>query len=310
MRITYFISSSFPYDTVIYPGVGPRFAAALGLPSEPIGAIGQANCDAGIIDGRLTAEDLQQLDAFLAGWSPGKFPIFFRISDPLMPTYQGEADRYIMRQKDVPGVHYVSLYDPAGPLLEFTRSLARSKVVRLPFPYDAGRKVERDFASRRRRILLSGARSRDLYPLRHAMHRRRRWNPLVRLAVSELRHPGYPESAQRLRHNLLHERYVEHAAGFTHFFLGPSRFRVELMKFVECAYAGCVPIGVPANSLKEHVRHCFWNTSGKTRELWKALRVDRQEMFEMASEYRRTMQRLRDPAKLLTELEAQLRDLL
>ncbi len=72
-------------------------------------------------------------------------------------------------QKDLPGVHYFSIYDPEGPLLDFVRSLKRSRVVRLPYPYDASKQIDRDFALRKRRILLSGAQSRKLYPLRYSL---------------------------------------------------------------------------------------------------------------------------------------------
>jgi hypothetical protein len=310
MRIVYFISSSFRYETVIYSGVGPRFARSFGWPIEPIRSLLDATCDAGVIDGRLTAEDFEQIDAFLAASPKRAFPIFFRLSDPEMPTYNHEQDRYVFRKQDLPGVHYVSIYDPAGPLLDFVGSLKRSRVVRLPYPYDGSKQIERDFVRRRRRVFLSGAQARELYPLRHGLRRKRRWNPLARLAVSELRHPGYPDIAQPLRHGLVHERYLEHAAGFTHFFLCPSRYRVELMKYVECGYAGCVPIGEPPNSLQDHVRHCFLSYSGRTRELLKAIAADRQEMTERAAEYRRIMRVLRDPSQLNAALEEQIRAIL
>jgi hypothetical protein len=310
MRIVYFISSNFRYETVIYSGIGPRFARSFGWPIEPISSIRDVTCDAGLIDGRLTEEDFGQIDAFLAASPQRAFPIFFRLSDPEMPICNHEEDRYVLRKKDLPGVHYVSIYDPEGPVLDFVRSLKRSRVVRLPYPYDVSKQIDRDFARRQRRVFLSGAQSRELYPLRHGLRRKRRWNPLARLAVSELPHPGYPDIGERQRHGFVHERYIDHAAGFTHFFLCPSRYRVELMKYVECGQAGCVPIGEPPNSLKEHVRHCFLSYSGRTMELLKAIAAGRREMAEMAAEYRRIMRALRDPARLNASLEDQIRAIL
>jgi hypothetical protein len=306
MRIVYFISPKFRHETVLYSGVGPRFAQSFGWPIEPISSILDVTCDAGLIDDRLTEEDFGQIDAFLAGSSKRTFPILFRLSDPEMPTYEGAGVKYILRQKDLPGVHYFSIYDPEGPLLDFVRSLRCSRVVRLPYPYDASKQIDRDFALRKRRILLSGAQGRKLYPLRHGLRRKRRWNPLARLAVSELRHPGYPDIGNRQRHAIVHERYIEHAAGFTHFFLCPSRYRVELMKFVECGYAGCVPIGEPPTSLADHVRHCFLRYSGGTMELIKAISAGRREMTEMAAEYRRVMRAIRDPSTLNAALQEQI----
>ena len=310
MKIVYFISSSFPYETLIYPGVGPRFARSFGWSIESIRSIRDATCDVGIIDGRLTTEDFGHIDAFLAASPKRTFPIFFRLSDPEMPTYDQADDRYVFLKKDLPGVHYVSLYDPEGPVLDFVRSLKRSRVVRLPYPYDESRQIDRDFDKRQRRVFLSGAKRRKLYPLRHSLHRKRRWNPLAWLVVSKLRHPGYPDCGQPQRHPIVHERYIDHAAGFTHFFLCPSRYRVELMKYVECGYAGSVPIGEPPNSLAKHVRHCFLPYSGKTMELVSAISARRQEMTEMAAEYRRIIRALRDPSVLNAALEDQIRAIL
>ena len=310
MRIVYFVSPKFRYETVLYSGVGPRFAQSFGWPIEPISSILDATCDVGLIDGRLTEEDFGQIDAFLAEPSKRTFPIFFRLSDPDMPTYEGAEDKYVFHQKDLPGVHYFSIYDPEGPLLDFVKSLRRSRVVRLPYPYDTCKQIDRDFALRKRRIFLSGAQSRTLYPLRYSVHQKRRWNPLARLAVSELRHPGYPDTGERQKHAIVHERYIDHAAGFTHFFLCPLRYRVELMKYVECGYAGCVPIGQPPTSLADHVRHCFLSYSGRTMELLRAIAAGRREMTEMAAEYRRTMRELRDPSKLNAALEDQIRAIL
>jgi hypothetical protein len=310
VKIIYFISSNFRYETVIYSGIGPRFARSFGWPTMPISSIQESTCDAGLIDGRLTKEDLVQIDAFLTASPKRDFPIFFRLSDPEMPLHNQESSRFLFRKKDAPGVHYFSLYDPEGPMLDFVRSLKRSRVVRLPYPFDASKQIDRDFVRRKRRVFLSGAQSRELYPLRHDLWRKRRWNPLARLAVSELQHPGYPDIGQRQRHGLIHERYIDHAAGNTHFFLCPSRYRVELMKYVECAYAGCVPIGEPPGSLQDQVHHCFLSYSGRTAELLKAIAADKQEMAGMAAEYRRILRAIRDPARLNASLEDQIRAIL
>ena len=310
MKIVYFISSNFPYGTVIYPGIGPRLAQPFGWPTVPISSLSHTACDAGIIDGRLTDDDCRQLDAFLAAPQKMTFPIFFHISDPETPVCKRSTWTYSLGRNDLPGVHYLSVYDPEGPLLDFVKSLKRSRVVYLPYPYDVSRQVERDFAGRKQRIFLSGAMRRRLYPLRYGLHSKRQRNPLARLVVSELRHPGYPDIGQGQRHSILHERYIEHAAGFTHFFLCPSRYRIELMKYVECAYAGCVPIGELPNSLKDQIGHCLLPYTGKTMELLNAVLAGEKEMVERAAEYRRIMRSLRDPAKLAGALEEQIRAML
>jgi len=310
MKLIYFVSSEFDYETVLYAGVGPRFARSFGWQTEPIRTIMDIPCDVGMIDGRLTESDIRQLDAFLAQSPAKRFPIFFRLSDPDMPTYTRESDLYGLRMKDRPGVHYVSLYDPEGPLLEFIKSLKRSSVVRLSYPYDFSREIDQSFAMRRRQVFLSGQQNSRLYPLRHSLRQARTSRWLARLAVTELPHPGYADIGRSRKHEIIHERYIEFAARFTHFFLCPSRYRVELMKYVECGYAGCVPIGEPPNSLKDALRHCMLPYTGRTSQLLKAIMANRNDMIERASEYRRIMRTLRDPVTLNAKLENQIRSVI
>lgn len=310
MKLVYFVSSDFDYGTVLYAGVGPRFARPFGWRIEPIHSMENVTCDAGLIDGRLTGTDLKRLDAFLSRTREPRFPVFFRLSDPDMPTYTRPSDRYGLDMKDRPGVHYMSLYDPAGPLLDFTKSLKRSRVVRLPYPYDASREIHRNWSTRRRRVFLSGRQNSRLYPLRYVLHRKRAARWLVRMAVAELPHPGYADIGQTFRHEIIHERYIDYAARFTHFFLCPSRYSVELMKYVECAYAGCVPIGEPPHSLKPHLLPCLLPCTGRTSHLLSAIMAGREEMMARAAEYRRIMRTLRDPATLNSALQDQIRTLI
>jgi hypothetical protein len=308
MNIVYFLSPRHPYETVIYSGVGPRYAQIFGWPTASLETIAKADCDIGIIDNRLMNTDLDLIDVFLAQ-RQRRFPIFFKLSDPDMPTYREEVTRYIFRQANVPGVHYISIYDPEGPLQDFMATLSRSHVLRLPFPYDAKQEVECEFDDRRRAVFLSGsADPRPLYPLRSRLRRQIWVNPLLRLVVTDLPHPGYPERGEAPRHDLVFERFVRRAAQYSHFFLCPTRYRSELMKFVECAYAGCVPIGEAPNSLKDHVGRCFISYSGHPMQLFKSVMSTRGEMQARAAEYRSIVRTLRDPARLVASFKEQILD--
>ena len=305
MKIVYFVSSKYPYETAIYPGVGPRYARMFGWPIGTFEQMAETDCDIGVIDNRTLPGDHPLIEAFLAQ-STRRFPIFFKLSDPDMPTYTHATARYAFEKKDAAGVHYLSIYDLEGPLREFAQTLKRSRILHLPFPYDRTREIDMRFDGRRRRVFLSGAYGRELYPLRSLLRRQRRKNPLLRLAVSNLPHPGYPESGKPRRHEITFERFIGHAAQFTHFFLCSSRYRVELMKFSECAYAGCVPIGEASNSLRNEVGDCFVTYSGRAFQLLKEVTGDRDAMLKRATEYRRIMRVLRDPARLIAKFEKEI----
>jgi len=304
LKIIYFLSPRYPYETVIYPGVGPLYAKSFGWPTANIDRLWEVECDIGIVDNRLMEADFETIDAFLAD-SARRFPLFFKLSDPDMPAYADKTTRYTLAKKDVAGAHYISIYNPAGPLKEFMASMKRSRMVRLPFPYDRSREIDRDFDGKKRGVFLSGANHPELYPMRALLHRQRTVNPLLRFAVPVLRHPGYPENGKEPLHDIMFGRFVEYAARFSHFFLCGTRYRVELMKYVECAYAGCVPFGEAPAALRDITSDCFVAYSGRSMQLVKEILSDKQAMQERAAEYRRVMRAERDPQRLNDELRRQ-----
>jgi hypothetical protein len=308
MRKVFFTSRDFPWHLVIYPGSGPPFGRAYGWTVRPIDEIGAADCDVGIVENRLLAGDVACLERHLAAPGGPRFPLVLKVSDPEMPLSRHEGTRWLFSVADRPGVHYASVYEPAGPLGEFLAARRASKTVRVPFPYDATREVERPFHDRRRRVFLSGAHNRRLYPFREALFRRHAWNPLARAVLHRLPHPGYPDTGATPRHDVVGARYVERAARFTHFLLDPSRYGVELMKYTECAYAGSVPIGRLPSSLTGEVEDAFVATAGSTRDLRRAIRAPREELEALASRYRRALRAARDPRRLDAVLDEQIRE--
>ncbi len=306
MRIVYFVSSAHRYDEAIYFGVGPKFGAAYGWEVQPIDGISSCACDVGVIDNRLEAPDVAALESFLARPPGRRFPIFFRISDPDMPLSAKPGVKFIFACGDRDGVHFATTYDPEGPFKAYLQGLKRSRLAHLPYPYERAREVDIDFAQRRRRVFLSGASDERLYPLRQVLRRKRRYNPLLRLAVHDLPHPGYPDLGVRLKHGVVRERFVSYAAAYTHFFLCSSLYESEFAKYLECAYAGSVPIGLPPKSLALSVKDCFLTWCGSTHELLRALAANLDDMRFIASQYRTVLRSLREPAFLVRNFEEQI----
>jgi hypothetical protein len=310
MNIVYFISSQFDYASAIYPGVGAPVGRSLGWQVETIDNMAATSCEVGVVDNRLTPVDVANLEQFLSKPASARFPLFFRVSDPDMPRYHSEPVKFIFRCRDEPGIHYASVYEPAGPLGTFLDSMSVSRVALLPYAYEIEREVDRVMAQRKRRIFFSGKRGRGLYPLRATLERKRRFNPLVRLIVADLPHPGYPESGRPQAHSIVGRRYIQHAAGFTHFFLCPSRYGCELMKYLECAYAGCAPTGQPAHAVSDSAGACFFPYSGRTSELFRAVFCDLKETNTRAIRYREIMRELRHPQKIVKDFVDQIHALI
>ena len=305
LRIVYFHSDTHPYDKAIYPGVGPAFARPLGWETRPISRIGEDDYDLAVVDHRIEAGDAERLRMHLSLPAGQRQPIFFRVSDSVMPETSNPNVRLIFDHADHPGVHYATTYEPAGPMLAFTRTLAVSRVAHLPYAYDVTREVELPLDTRRRRIFLSGSNSSRLYPPRHALRRARRWNPVLRWYVFDLKHPGYPEHGRPPRHDVTHARFIGLASRFTHFFLCGTRYNVELMKYVECAYAGCVPVGIPAGSLSAAAMQQFRPYTGRTFDLVADIREALSALERRAAAYRSAMRALRAPERIVADFVAQ-----
>ena len=179
-----------------------------------------------------------------------------------------------------------------------------SRILRAPFPYEPDREIRVPIAERSRRVFLSGARHRRVYPLREGLYRRVAWNPWARRLVDRLAHPGYPDTGRQARHDVVRERYVERAAASTHFFLDPSRYRVELMKYLECAYAGCVPIGDLPSTLEGIVESHFLSSLGRWADLRDAAQMPEEQIRSLASGYRAAMRALESYNDRLTHGQA------
>ena len=305
MRKVFFASRHFPFHLVIYPGSGPAFGRAYGWPVEPIDDISSVAFDVAIVENRLTAKDIAALELYFAD-PRRRGAVFFKMSDPEMPQSRDPGVRFILGKADAPGVHYLSVYKPAGPLAEFFAALHRSRVVRAPFPYEPQREINTPIEGRARRVFLSGARHRRVYPLRESLYRRAGWNPLARRFVDRLDHPGYPDIGRSARHDIVGERYVKRAAGSTHFFLDPSRYRVELMKYLECAYAGSVPIGALASTLPRAAAESFVISECRAADLRRTVTMPLDEMEALAGCYRNAMRVARDPKTLDAMLDGQI----
>jgi hypothetical protein len=303
VRVAYFISGSFDYNLVIWPGVGKPFAEALAWEALSLAQMAEADFDVAVIDARFQVADIPYIEGYLSRPVARRRPVFFNTVDPEDPLRENPALRYAFGQANRSGVHYATTYEPAGPLLEFFGSLSTSVLAPLPFPYDTRREIDVPMQGRERKVLLTGEQWRRVYPLRHKALKTWKWNPFGRLAMDVLRHPGYPDAGAKPRHNITHDKFVAKLSGYTHAFMCPSVFDVELMKYVECAYAGCVPIGTAPRSISKDVRDCFVDWRGGGLALFLATRIGEAEAQQRASSYRAALKRLRDPQHVVAMFE-------
>jgi hypothetical protein len=78
------------------------------------------------------------------------------------------------------------------------------------------------------------------------------------------------------------------------------------MKYLECAYAGSVPIGFPAATLSQAARESFMISECRTADLRRAVAMPADEMEAVAAAYRSAMRVARDASTLDAALDRQI----
>lgn len=309
----YVLSSEFDYNVIVSPCTGPDFARRMSLPCTTFDDV-RANI-AGlrdywlIIDTRMTdAESVVLGDVIRAN------PEVRFVLDVIDPGNGHMRRRYYQLLLEVarePNAWFMTPYVPNGVVAELDRASGGRRLAVIPYPYQED--VERPLGGeRRRQIILSGAQNRAVYPLRRRMKKLAQWHPLVARQVSRLPHPGYPDVGQIKKHDIIGHRYVEHLAGFTHMFVCSSIFRLEFLKYGECAAAGCVPVGERPYGFEPDMAEPFFELDfsgwlSLARSIRNALQMPADEVEDRARRYRDAYRRHRNATVLNQRLDDFLR---
>jgi len=180
------------------------------------------------------------------------------------------------------------------------------KLLTLPYPYtiESEQPLRAEtFNKRLDKAIISGSTGRRKYPARARLHLRRWISKRYRSGFDVLEHPGYPDIGEPLKHRHLFGDFVRYLAGYKYCFLCPSRADLEFLKFTECAYAGCVPVGVAASSMPREARELFLSEKSFLDSLRSQPAAKRnRDHFERAQAYRQLMSACRRPDDLLEML--------
>lgn len=248
--IRYIISSSLDYQKLICKDAGPAYAETMGWDIITYTKdISFSSDNLYIIDNRISLEECRQFTIIISNNAAIQFIV--KIVDP----YFEHKDHYyyqwlkeIIQNKNV---RLLTVYEPK----EFTAYLSKASVLPIiynPYPYQKKEEVPLDhYSKRKNRILISGAVNSEIYPVRSSI-----WaastRSVSRLFYDTLKHPGYAEINNTNRqHNIIGAEYVKYLAQYKFMLLCGSRCKIELLKFQECAYAGCLPFGEAPTSLQE-----------------------------------------------------------
>jgi hypothetical protein len=318
MKIRFIVSAGIDYSKMICMDVGPKYAQSLGLEWSDAAALPDLQDTALIIDTADNQDELEKIRRFIRERT--STPVLLKISDPYWvsanrPRRFGGRDRrspytrFLEESCTLANVGILSMYEP-NEWLKSVVERFKPKLLVLPYPYLPELEIPltaQDFAQRHARAILTGSMSRRKYPARTAIRWRRRVFASYRRRFDILEHPGYPNTGATLRHSFLFDGFVKYLASYQYMFLCASRADLEFLKFGECAYAGCVPIGAPAGSLPAAAKAQFLDPAAFIRSFEAAAPSRNSEHFARACAYRESIRSARRAEDLREQLAAFIR---
>ena len=272
-HVTLIVSSVLDHSLLIARDHGPRYAESLGIPWAPTTELPDLADAAVIIESTINSEE--EVAAVRRALERHSAPILLKIVDPYwssttrrpMPWQRDRRSAFARLVEDYcnrPNVGILSVYQPAEWLADI---VARKNPTLLVLPYPYLEELERPltaeaFQHRKRKVILSGSTGIQKYPQRHWLRWKARLWGNYRRYVDVLLHPGYPNTGDSLRHQVISDAYVEFLSGYQYMFLCGSRAGLEFLKYSECAYAGCVPVGIAPASLPDAATKQFISVPG------------------------------------------------
>jgi hypothetical protein len=296
-------------ESLICRDAGPPYAKSLRLIWSGVDSLRQAAAggEVLIVDSALNDSEVHIVREYIERTVN---PVLLKVVDPywVRGNYGKHKSAYsalVESHCRLPNVALLSPYAPSEWLKMVVDKFA-PKLLVLPYPYV--REAEQpltlaNFSERLDRAILTGARSARKYPRRAAVYRLRYLLPSYRKNFDLLEHPGYPIPGEARRHNLIFDDFVKFIGGYKYFFVDPSRANLEFLKYTECAYAGCVPVGAPAGSLAEAAQKLVLDTSAFLKSMKESPAVRNRSHFDRAHEYRSIMSQTRNAEELRASLE-------
>lgn len=309
MQLRFITGENATLANLMCRDAGPEYAKSLLLPCSGISSLREpASGDALIIDSNLTTGEVGIVQEVI---ERQQSPVLLKVVDPywVRGNYGRHKSAYaalVETHCRVPNVAILSPYQPSE-WLKMVVEKFNPKLLVLPYPYvaEAEQPLElTSFSARLDRALLSGALSGRKYPRRARVYRLRYLMPRYRRNFDLLEHPGYPNIGEARRHNLIFDEFVKFISGYKYFFVCPSRADLEFLKYTECAYAGCVPVGAPATSLPAAAQQLVLETSRFLKSMRQPAASRNSGHFEAALEYRAIMSNSRNSAVIRARLES------
>lgn len=256
MKLVYLLSDTFNYSNLICDDAGTGYATAMNWNYLKLSDLKDLNSDtAFVVDNRIEESDLPLLKNIIA--ENAHLTFLLKIVDPYIENTDHYYYRFLSEMSTARNTYLLSVYTAQ----ELTRKLKDqfvNRFIHLPYPYLQQKEIifKRE---RKNKIIIAGSINSVIYPYRYEI-----WKKVTRsftrfIFFSILKHPGYIDlrPGQKYGHNITDKNFIDHLSGYKYMLMCPTKFHLELLKFNECAYAGCIPVGLPPDSYPQSVKDVF-----------------------------------------------------
>lgn len=233
---------------------GPGYASSMGWESEFLSAsIHLGNEIIYVVDNRISESECQLVEALII-----RFPKVFFLLKVVDPYYENTSCHFfyyfLAKSSRFSNAYLYSVYEPKE-LVKFISELYNDRIIYIPYPYDEALEISlSNVKDRKKQVLITGAVNRFIYPYRAAVWKSSR-RLLTRFLFPQLNHPGYPElDNSEFKHQIIGSRYIEYLSNYRYMLVCPTRASIELLKFQDCAYAGCLPVGIAPDSFPPEIK--------------------------------------------------------
>ncbi|BAY33456.1 hypothetical protein NIES2107_53520 [Nostoc carneum NIES-2107] len=305
MDKTIILSQDFNYFNMITYDAGPGYANQMGWKYDYLNNINLYSNSIIIIDNRISELECFKLQEYIAGHKN----IFFllKVVDPCEEWCRNHYYyHFLFRIKNLSNVFFLTVYYPSELTKEINDSTGNKKMIFIPYAFNDTYSIKNELSNRNKKIVFSGNLDPHVYPYRDTFIRKIKINPLLWNKVCFLKHPGYPDINQKLLHNVVGNKYIEFLSLFKFMFISPSRCGLEFLKYSECAYAHCVPIGKAplsfSNKLKEYFIDIDFNNFYKSINYIFSIPIT--ELQDIAENYYSALELERNQDVLNSQLDA------
>jgi hypothetical protein len=230
---------------MICDDAGPGYALTRKWDTSPINT-NLPNNKILVVDNRISGNDYDLLNEIIR---MNSHTIIFRVGDGMAEAINNDNIQYLLSIQPTKKIFFYSTYAEDYVQSVLKQKHGPEKVFTIPYAYNRDNEREINFENRKNRILVSGSLASASYPLRWYFHINTYHKFWAYRKVKYLKHPGYADIGQKQHHKIIGDQYLNYLADFRFMLVTPSKFDYELLKFRECAYAGCCLVGELPSSI-------------------------------------------------------------